>query len=188
MLIGSNNSLTYFKPYSLWNKVFSLFNKCQSVTCKEQYDYCGVKLFDFKLYTDKYNHIIAKNRNVKYTIFSLYEILCYLNTKNDVVIKITFESTKKNNKAENKFIYICGIIETIYPNIKYFGGTRKYDGKIIYNFKYEKENGAPKIIDIANSTWVYRKFPILSSFFNKYNIKKYEKENAYLLLNFVDRR
>ena len=195
MLIGSNNSLTYLRPSSWWSRLFRWFSRCQSATYKEQYEYCGVRLFDLKLYADEHCHIIAKNENTKYSIFSLYEILSYFDKKGDVTIRISFDVTVSDmvndseyNRIEEKLVNTCKIIETIYPNINYFGGYRTCDGKLLYKFRYETENGIPNIIDKANCSWLYRKLPILSCFRNRYNIKKYKKEDGFLLLNFVDRR
>ena len=195
MLIGSSNSLTYLRPSSWWSKVFRLFNKCQSATFKEQYDYCGVRLFDLRLYADKHCHIIARNGNTKYSIFSLYEILNYFDRKGDVAVKITFESTfndvvsdSEYRRIKEKFVQVCKIIETIYPNINYFGGYRSHDHKVLYNFKYEMDNGVPNIIDKTGNSWLSKRIPILSCLKNRYNIRKYEDEDGFLLLNFVDRR
>ena len=195
MLIGSNNSLTYLRPSSWWSRVFKWFGECQSSTYIQQYEYCGVRLFDLRLYADEHCHIIVRNRNFRYSIFSLYEILSYFNKKGDVTVRISFEATlfdlindSEYSRIEEKFIKICKIIETIYPNINYFGGYRSYDNKVLYKFRHEAENGAPNIIDITVNSWLYRKLPILSSIRNRYYIKKYEKEDGFLLLNFVDRR
>ena len=195
MLIGSNNSLTYLRPSSWWSKVFKWFGKCQSSTYIGQYEHCGVRLFDLRLYADEHCHIIARNGNFRYSIFSLYEILSYFDKKGDVTVRISFEATLSDlindseyRRIEEKFIQICKIIESIYPNINYFGGYRRYDNKVLYEFRYETENGTPNIIDITRNSWLYRKLPILSSIRNRYNIKKYEKQDGFLLLNFVDRR
>ena len=88
------------------------------------------------------------------------------------------------SRIEEKFIQMCQIIETIYQNINYFGGRRSYDNKVLYKFRYETENGTPKIIDKSGNSWL----PILSCLRNRYNIKKYENYDGFLLLNFVDRR
>ena len=195
MLIGSNNSLTYLRPSSWWSRVFKWFGECQSSTYIQQYEYCGVRLFDLRLYADEHCHIIVRNRNFRYSIFSLYEILSYFNKKGDVTVRISFEATlfdlindSEYSRIEEKFVQICKIIESIYPNINYFGGYRSYDNKVLYKFRHEAENGAPNIIDITVNSWLYRKLPILSSIRNRYHIKKYEKEDGFLLLNFVDRR
>lgn len=195
MFIGSNNSLTYLRPSTWWSKAFKWFGKCQSADYKEQYVYCGVRLFDFHLYADKHCHIIIKNGDYKYDLFSFYEILKYFDEKGDVTLKVTFEALPKDKtydndygRIENKFIEMCRIVETIYPNIRYIGGNRKYDGEKLYTFKYEAENGTPNIIDMSNNIWLYRFLPILSSFRNRYYIKKYKNENGFLLLNFVDKR
>lgn len=189
MLIGSNNSLTYLRPSSWWSRVFKWFGKCQSATYREQYENCGVRLFDFRLYADKHCHIIARNGNFKYSIFSLFEILSYLDKKGDVAIRITFESNFSDlihddeyKRILEKFVQVCEIIEVIYPNINYFGGYRSYDGEVLYKFKYEVENGASNIIDVPKNSWL----PILSCIKNRYYIKKYEKEEGFLLLNFVN--
>lgn len=191
MLIGSNNSLTYLRPSSWWSRVFKWFGECQSSTYIEQYEYCGVRLFDLRLYANKHCHIIARNGNFRYSIFSLNEILSYFNKKGDVTVRISFEATfsdlindSEYSRIEEKFVQICKIIESIYPNINYFGGYRSYDNKVLYKFRYEAENGAPNIIDKSGNSWL----PILSCFKNRYYIKKYEKEDGFLLLNFVDRR
>lgn len=195
MLIGSNNSLTYLRPSSWRSRVFKWFGECQSSTYIQQYEYCGVRLFDLRLYADEHCHIIVRNRNFRYSIFSLYEILSYFNKKGDVTVRISFEATLSDlindseySRIEEKFVQICKIIESIYPNINYFGGYRSYDNKVLYKFRHEAENGAPNIIDITVNSWLYRKLPILSSIRNRYYIKKYEKEDGFLLLNFVDRR
>lgn len=195
MLIGSNNSLTYLRPSSWWSRVFKWFGECQSSTYIQQYEYCGVRLFDLRLYADEHCHIIVRNRNFRYSIFSLYEILSYFNKKGDVTVRISFEATlfdlindSEYSRIEEKFVQICKIIESIYPNINYFGGYRSYDNKVLYKFRHEAENGAPNIIDITVNSWLYRKLPILSSIRNRYYIKKHEKEDGFLLLNFVDRR
>lgn len=195
MLIGSNNSLTYLSPSSWWYRLFKWFNKCQSATYKEQYEYCGVRLFDLRLYADKHCHIIARNGNFKYSIFSLYEILNYFDNKGDVTVRISFEANisdlindSEYSRIEEKFIQMCKIIETIYPNIKYFGGRRAYDNEKLYKFEYEEKNGTPNVIDIVNNSWIYRAFPILSALTNRGNINKYKKKDGFLLLNFVDIR
>ena len=195
MFIGSNNSLTYLRPSAWWSKAFKWLGKCQSADYKEQYAYCGVRFFDFHLYADNHCHAIIKNGKYKYNLFSFYEILKYLNDKGDVTLNVVFEASlydKDNDteykRIEKKFSEICGIMEAIYSNIRYIGGYRKYDGEKLYTFKYEAENGTPNIIDMSNNIWLYRFLPILSSFRNRYYIKKYENENGFLLLNFVDRR
>ncbi len=195
MLIGSNNSLTYLRPSSWRSKIFRFFNKCQSANFKEQYDYCGVRLFDLRLYADIHCHIIAKNGNTKYPIFSLYEILSYFDKKGDVTVRLTFEATEwdasadiEYSRIEEKFTHTCKVLETIQPNIKYFGGRRANDNKKRYKLDCEEKNGTPNVIDIANDTWLYRTFPILSALANRRNIRQYEKNAGFLLLNFIDMR
>jgi hypothetical protein len=195
MLIGSNNSLTYLRPSSWWSKIFKIFGRCQELTYFEQYEYCGVRLFDLRLYADKHLHIIAKNGKFKYSIFSLYEILNYLDKKGDVTVKITFGASLNDSKSdieylriENKFMQICKIVETIYPNINYIGGRRAFDDKLLHEFNYEKEHGTPKIIYETSNNILYKLFPILLAMKNKKSIQKYENENIFLLLDYVNKK
>lgn len=103
MLIGSNNSLTYLRPSSWWSRLFRWFSRCQSATYKEQYEYCGVRLFDLRLYADEHCHIIAKNGNTRYSIFSLYEILSYFDKKGDVIIRISFDVTVSDMVNDSEY-------------------------------------------------------------------------------------
>ena len=195
MLIGSNNSLTYLRPSSWWSKIFKWFGRCQSSTYIEQYEYCGVRLFDLKLYADEHCHIIIKNGKYKYSIFSLFEILNYLNKKGDATVNISFDASLDDvtsdveyDRIEDKFLHMCKIIETVYPNIQFLGGRRTYDKKVMYLFENERVNGIPIIINKSYNSWIYKAFPVLIGIKNRRNIKKYEKEDCFLLLNFVDRR
>ena len=194
MLIGSNNSLTYLEPSSIGFKIFESLGKCQEVDHIEQYTYYGVRLFDFKLYIDKYGHIIAKNGAFDYPIFSFYEILNYLNRKDDVIIMLTLESSDdkdKNILAEKKFLEICKIIETIYEKLKCCGGYRNRDKAKLYDFKWEKENSMPIMINPCKESLIYKfvsKFcPMLIGKLNTRYIEKYKEHDGYLILNYVNR-
>ena len=80
MLIGSNNSLTYLEPSSWWFKIFKWFYRHQELPCDVQYTIWGVRMFDFRLYADKHNHIAAKNGKCIYLLSTLYETLDYFDT------------------------------------------------------------------------------------------------------------
>ena len=83
-----------------------------------------------------------------------------------------------------------------YPNIKFFGGNRKYDGKVVYNFK----TAYPSLIDLYSSVtslfdndnkylrvlddWFPRLYALLK---NKKNLKEYvDTEDTYLFYDFVN--
>jgi len=196
MFIGSNNSLTYLKPQNKWFKNVFHFGRCQNIDYEDQYTYYGVRLFDFRLFVDKNNHIIVKNGSYEYSIFSFYEILDYLNKKGDVIVLVTLESphiyyTKEMIKAiENKFKETCRIIETIYEGIMFCGGTRE-DNKL-YSFDWEEKHGMPTIINPHDWSRLYRLItkwcPMFIGKLNKQYIERYENEYVYLMLNYVNRR
>jgi hypothetical protein len=187
--------MTYLRPSSWWSKIFKWFGRYQSVSYDEQYIYYGVRLFDFKLYTDKHYHIIIKNGSFRYNLFSFYDILKFFNDREDVTLRITLDTSlneklnaSEYNKVERRFGEMCKVIENIYPNIRYIGGYRKYDKKVLYNFEWEQMYGTPTIIDGTSNSLIYRLFPILATYSNRKKIRKYKNKDCFLLLNFVDRK
>lgn len=194
MLIGSNNSLTYLEPSNYWFKIFSHFKRCQNIDYSDQYTFYGVRLFDFRLYVDKNNHIIVKNDNCEYPIFSFYEVLDYLNRRGDAIVLITLEtdSLSVNAPIESKFIETCRIIEAIYEEIRFCGGYRKSDKKQLYEFAWEKKNGMPAIIRPTEWSWLYnfatKWCPMLVYKFNRKYIERFKGIPGYLMLNYVNKR
>lgn len=198
MIIGSNNSLTYLEPCCFWLKPFKYFGRCQEREYDIQYDYCGVRLFDFRLYADRNNHIIIKNGNYEYPSVSFYEILDFLNKKGDVIVLLTiddlytYESAARIKAIDNKFIEICNIIEVIYKNIGFCGGYRQGDRTKLYHFVWESKNGTPVMVNPSKWSRLYRFVtkwcPFLISKLNRKYIAQYENEYGYLLLNYVNRK
>ncbi len=194
MLIGSNNSLTYLRPSSWWSKFVKWFGRCQTISYEKQYINYGVRLFDIRVYTNEFNRIIIRNGIFQYKIFSFYEVLDFFDKMGDVTVLITLDETekeslnKKTSGVEYKFSDFCRIIETVYPNVMYIGGYRRFDGKKLYQFEYEKVNGMPKIINGCQNSWIYRIFPFLSKKKNSYFIKKHQSEGGFIMLNFIDKR
>ena len=198
MNIGSNNSLTYLKPCNTWFKIFKQYGKCQDRDCETQYIFHGVRLFDFKLFVDKKNHIIIKNGNCQYPMFSFYETLDFLNKKGDAVVLISLERQSEYmtenmlKSIERKFIEICQVIENIYEDIGFCGGYRQSDKSKIYSFTWEEQHGLPIMINPSEWSRLYRFVTMwCPSFIGKLNkkyIDKYENEHGFLLLNYVNKR
>ena len=92
MLIGSSNSLTYIKPSNVWLGFLARFGKRQEVPYDEQYTYWGVRMFDIRLYVNKHGHAMVKNGKYEYPLYSLYQILDYMNKKGDVSVTITLDA------------------------------------------------------------------------------------------------
>ena len=85
----------------------------------------------------------------------LREMLKFLDKKGDCYVRVLCEEdsfAKKDPLAVNKeheFIYDCETYETRYKNIKFFGGNRKYDWKVLYEFK---NKDIPTLVDKYSST------------------------------------
>ena len=199
MLLGSNNSLTYLKPRHMWfNWLRKNLGRCQRIPYDEQYTYYGVRFFDFKLSVDDKNHIIVKNKDFTYNMFSFYEILDYLDKRGDAKILITLDVSSNEickfdyDRVENKFIEICYIVESIYEDLSLLGGYRRCDKKLLYEFKYEKEHGMPQIIVPSDwSRWysfISKWCPRFIGKLNKKYIEQFKNSPSYLLLDYVDIR
>ena len=199
MLIGSNNSLTYLEPSSWWFKIFKWFNRCQSLPCDIQYTFWGVRMFDFRIYADKKNHIVVKNGKCVYPIFSFYKILDYFDKREDVIVLMTLDSSLEEHyekidtpSIEAKFKNTCKNIEFIYKHIGFCGGYRKFDKKVLYNFDWEMKNGMPKVISPSQWSSAYRFItkwcPFLIGRFNNMYIDRYKGNEGYLMLNYVNKR
>lgn len=194
MVVGANNSMSYLRPTNWWARIFPFIGRTQNVDYEQQYRYCGTRFFDLRLGVSKSNHIIFKNGKIKYETFSLYNVLSFFDNVGDVTVRITldvsFEEMMSSDypSMEAKFIETCKVIETIYPEVRYIGGYRKFDKKQLFTFKYERDFGTPLVIDEVNTSWVDRVFPFINAHKNNEKKEKYDKSHGFLLLNFVDRR
>lgn len=146
-MIGSLHTMSYLKPHSLFNRIIVWLKRTQTHNIQEQYEKYNVRAFDLHLYfVGNKGRAIFKYNGVEYETFSVYEILNYLNSKKNVYIRIVLEdngeilSPEKRNSLEVRFAEYCNIINSIYSNLKFFGGYREYDRKQIFEFK----NGRPK--------------------------------------------
>ena len=191
MLIGSNNSLTYLRPSNGWFKVLNRLGKCQNIDYADQYAFWGVRLFDFRLSADKNNHIVAKNGDFVYPLYSFYEILDYFNKRADAIVYITLDSYG-DKSIERKFIEICNIIDTIYEDAMLCGGYRRFDNEKLYHFSWEHNNGMPTMIQPSEWSWKYRFvtkwFPMFIGKLNRKYIEQFKDQHGYLMLNYVNKR
>lgn len=199
MLLGSNNSLTYLKSPNLWFRMKSWFVRCQEIPYEEQYKYWGVRFFDLRLYINRNNRIMVKNNAYEYPLFSLYQMLGFFDRKGDVMLRVTldasFEDRMKEDykRVEDKFCEVCHIIDTIYKRILLCGGTRRYDGRQIYEFK-ERESiyGCVEVISPEEWSPMYRFvskwLTFLIGHFNRRYIEKFKSKHVFLVLNYVNRR
>ncbi len=140
-MLGSYRSMSYLKPLNVWYRLLSFLFRWQEKTIEEQYN-CGVRVFDIGLFCKRNNYKMCfKYDNVIYDAFSFYEPFTFLNMKGDAYVRIILEETKTDigrndiNKIEDKFKWCCNSFGIMFPDIKFFGGFRKYDGKVLYEFK-----------------------------------------------------
>lgn len=203
MNIGTHNSLTYLTPKKWWQKLIGFTAKCQAVDYKKQYE-LGARVFDVRLwYDDDLKMEVRHGRiayKIGYTVF--FNMLEFLEEKGDCYVRILCEedSFAKNDPIvidkEKCFIEDCRYIESMYDNIKFFGGNRKYDWKVLYNFK---NKDIPTLVDRYSSTTSLFKndkkwlavlddlCPILyAKLKNKTLIKEHNDKDGYLFIDFIN--
>src|SRR5574344_593835 len=187
----SHNSLTYLKPKKWWMKLLGFTAKCQRVTLEEQYN-LGVRIFDLRLLPNVKNKTIEVRHGLSRYDCNLKEILNWMNKKK-ISCRILLEQNKENKKYQDKideeFFNICYLLETTYPDIKFFGGERKYDWKTIYKFTNDyPENAESKYSSVDSSSKLDDIYPyIYAKKHNKENIKNAIKDKkTYLWIDFID--
>ena len=203
MNIGTHNSLTYLTPKKWWQKLIKFTAKCQAVNYEEQYR-LGARVFDVRLwYDDNLKMEVRHGRiayKIGYTVF--FNMLDFLEEKGDCYVRILCEedSFAKNDPIvidkEKCFIEDCRYIESMYDNIKFCGGNRKYDWKVLYNFK---NKDVPTLVDRYSSTTSLFKSdkkwlailddlcPILyAKLKNKTLIKEHNDKDGYLFIDFIN--
>ena len=198
MVLGSNNSLTYNKPLDFISRIFYKFGRCQEIPYNEQYEYYGVRYFDIKVYFDKHHRIVVKNGSYIYPITLLYQMLDYFDNRGDVIIKITLDMSFNEcmmddyKSIEKKFIETCNMLNSIYHNIEFRGGSRKFDSKVLYEFTNFKSLYNLKSIRPEEQSSIYRFvtkwFPSYIGKLNRKYIEKYRNEDVFLILNYVNRQ
>lgn len=120
--------------------------------------------------------------------------LCFIAKCQDVDIQTQM---KDQIIQEQQFITFCNELTRKYPNIKFFGGNRKFDNKVVYNFNTVQQ---PTLIDLYSSVttlfdsdnkylrilddWFPRLYALLK---NKKNLKEYvDTDDTYLFYDFVN--
>ena len=142
MNIGTHNSLTYLTPKTWWGKLIKFTARCQSIDYEKQYE-LGARVFDIRLWYNDTMDVEVRHGRIAYdhSYRILHKMLEYLDEKGDCYVRILCEEdsfAKHDPLAVNKeheFVEDCEFYESRYKNIKFFGGNRKYDWKVLYNFK-----------------------------------------------------
>lgn len=155
-MLGSHNSLTYLRPRKWWQVLFHFMARCQGVNYMEQYEKYGVRLFDLRVWLDDNLNMEVRHGLMAFKSSTTFvvDFLQYLNGKGDCYVRIILEEdnfTKKDKQVtlkEEQFKNLCGIWECHFQRIRFFGGNRKYDWKVLYHFK----GAEPTLDDKYSST------------------------------------
>ena len=146
-MFGTHNSWTYRKPIKWYMKPLRFLAQCQDVDIQTQLKEYNISLFDLRV------KFINNEPYIHHGIFNYgkvdYNDLKLLND-NNCYLRVMLESNSKMKDQiiqEQQFITFCNELKQKYPNIKFFGGNRKYDGKVVYNFK----TAYPSLIDLYSS-------------------------------------
>lgn len=193
MRLASHNTLSYLPPKKWWLRPLKFMARRQSVPLETQYRVYGIRFFDFRVSFDKDGDVIFKHGLFEYkSDKTIYEYLNWLINQGDnkIIVRILLEEFKQNAEKEEKFRELCSNLESIYPTIKFCGGTYKR-GNQVYKFKKYKNISYTELHSSVTNTygWVDEFFPwVYAKLKNKYNIKRMEnnKDFNYLMIDFVN--
>lgn len=203
MNIGSHNSLSYMKPAKWWMRPFHFMARCQSKDFIQQYN-LGARVFDVRISFCDDGYIHVNHGAMEFDISGQYlnDFFAFLNDKGDCYVRVILEFNKKPKDIayqEYRFREACGRFECFYPCIKFFGGNRKYDWKVVYEFA---NKDIPTLVDRYSSTTSLFKSDskflriiddlcpkLYAKLRNKKNFKEFDKNSTdYLFVDFVEIR
>lgn len=160
--LATHHSLTFGKPRSWLYPDDVSYNKCQDMSIQEQYR-IGVRLFDFRIKSDKDNNICAAHSEILYDT-DVNKELTFLNTKTDAIVWVRLETRKLIGMDQEDYAWfenVCNHFLTGYPHITFVGGTSiEYNDKLChnmanepnivqYNLNYKPSIGNMSIRDLA---------------------------------------
>lgn len=201
-MIGSHDSMTYLPVKQWYYKPFKWMAKCQSKNLEEQFVDYGVRLFDFRVRFDGTEPVMAHGPIVfKGDIRDYLEYLdlsAELGCEN-VYVRLLLESNKPMKDQETQellFQEFCEYCIHKYPNLTFFGGRRKYDWKIIYEFKDDPQlndlySSTTNIFGLSKDHWTAKIDDLWPWLYAKlHNKKNYNKCNdaGILFIDFVNIR
>lgn len=191
-MIGSHNSWSYLKPTKWWMRLFAFTAKCQTYDIKTQYNDYGVRMFDLRIRFDENGSPIICHglTEYKYDITDLYSDLNWLDSQEDVTIRYLLELRGNYCNTEEwqreQFIKFYENTKFLYRKLNWAEGRDLPDfDRLIFDIPevniVEKYSSVclPKIIDDW-WPWLYAKLH------NKKNKEKYENDNCYLLIDYVN--
>lgn len=154
-MIGSHNTMSYSPVKQWYLRPLKWAFKCQSKDLFYQIIDYGVRLVDFRVRFDKngdlhFAHGLAFFKEDVNEALKLLALLAQI-VPEQLYCRVILESNKEMKDQalqEEHFRYFCEEIQAKYPAIRFFGGNRKYDWKVVYDFNTEE----PTLDDKYSST------------------------------------
>ncbi len=189
MILASHNSMSYLPVANWLLKPFAFIARCQSITIAEQYA-AGVRMFDIRVGYDKKGNAHFRHGLMRFK-GDVEATFRWLNGQPEKVsVRLILEEYRNdgNMQQEVTFIDDCIRWKSAYDNIIFFGGVRKHDWELLYDFgrnlepyiyhQYASMQGN-KIDDLW--PWLWAKFH------NKKNIAEAKKtcHGKYVMIDFV---
>lgn len=186
MNIVSHNTMSYLKPVHWYDKIFTRWSKCQTITLHKQYLY-GIRWYDIRIKKVKGKWVVVHNSVVYGNSDWLRYVLIYLNqTEDKCHMRLMYDDRKKKNEEDSKkcaedFKNLLSDIRAKYPNIDI------YESITYWNWTYIDKNNSycdvEKHASVSLPFWKYLLYGT-KKYAEKYNtINKsiYSKENNCLL-------
>jgi len=165
---------------------FEWCSRCQEIGYKEQYLWNMVRMFDVRIWFDKYGNPTIRHGLLTFDITDdeLFDFFKWLDDKGDCYVRIILEEThvskNKKNVWEIEWLFqrFCRTLKTLFKHIYFYGGNRKWDWKVLYDFG----NDDLPLIHKYSSTATLFKYPnkplaIIDDIYPKYYAKRFNHKN-----------
>lgn len=184
--LGSHDTMTYLKPKKWYLLPFKFMAQCQNKTIQEQFETYQIRYFDLRVrYTKKGEIEFAHGlMSFKGDVVSVLE---YLQSHNEEVwVRFLLEVNKSDDIAfqEDLFKRDCAIFEEKYTNLKFHNGRRKFDWKIVYEFKNPEPSIDQKVSSMTGGIWDDWYPYMYARCMNHENIQN-GTDKEFMLLDFV---
>lgn len=186
MILGSHNTMTYLPVKQWYFKPLFWTARCQSKNIEGQF-FSGARLFDIRVRFDKNGDLTFAHGPIEFK-GNVNEALEELNTLAEghkVYVRTILESNtrmKDQDLQEEHFRYFCDNIQEEYTNLTFFGGNRKYDWKVVYDFNVQE----PTLDDKYSSTTGTKIDDLWPWFYAKTHNKKLLKNGTDKDVLFID--
>lgn len=199
MTLASHNSFSYLPPKHWWMRPFRWMARCQDLNIFQQYKQ-GVRIFDIRVWGFKTSFVDYEVCHGHFSFDVELELaLSFLdnlakNTKEDIWCRIWLEEDKVRSKhkdidaREQNFINFCYYIQLKFSNIKFIGGKRKFDEKVLFDFGndvivIDKYSSTTSYFSKYDGPGNFTTFRYLDDLYPRLYAKKYNKENLKMYEN-----